>query len=151
MVKVETQEEFLMRTRLYKSERENLDARLNELKKQRNVLTKEIAKISKQIAALCKENKRLNKERSNGIAHMVAIRKDKAAHTWFTVGVQEGENLRSCGFKYYQTKKECQPELEWFRYTYPERRFKITLVIRDAVNDSERRNKNGRNKVSGTD
>ena len=141
MAKVETQEEFLLRTRLYKSERENLDARLNELKKQRNVLTKEIAKISKRIAVLCKENKRLNKERSNGIAHMAAIRKDKAAHTWFTVGVQEGENLRSCGFEYYQTKKECQPELEWFRYTYPERHFKITLVIRDAVNTSRKETK----------
>ena len=150
MAKVETQEDFLLRTRLYKTERENLEARLNELKKQRNILTKAIIKISKRIAALCEENKRLNKKRSNDIAHMVAIRKDKAAHTWFTVGVQEGENLRSCGFEYYQTKKECQPELEWFRYTYPERRFKITLVIRDAENNSERRNKDEKNKVSGT-
>ena len=31
MAKVETQEEFLLRTRLYKSERENLDARLSQL------------------------------------------------------------------------------------------------------------------------
>lgn len=137
MAKVETQEEFLLRTKLYKSNREILDARLNELKKQRNVLTKEIVKISKQIEVLCKENKRLNKEYSDGIAHKAAIRKDKAAHTWFAIGVQEGGNLRSCGFEYYQTKEECQPELEWFRYTYPERRFKIALVIRDAVNEKE--------------
>ena len=141
MAKIETQEEFLLRTKLYKSEREILDARVKELKKQRNVLTKEIAKISKQIAALCKENKRLNKERSDGIAHRAAIRKDKAAHTWFAVGVQEGENLRSCGFEYYQSKEECQPELEWFRYTYPERRFKIALVIRDDINEKEVSNK----------
>jgi len=72
-----------------------------------------------------------------GIAHRVAIRKDKAAHTWFAVGVQEGENLRTCGFEYYQTKEECLPELEWFRYTYPERRFKIALVIRDDINEKE--------------
>lgn len=137
MAKIETQEEFLLRTKLYKSEREILDARLSELKKQRNVLTKEMAKISKQIAALCKKNKQLNKEYSDGIAHRAAIRKDKAAHTWFAVGVQEGENLRSCGFEYYQTKEECQPELEWFRYTYPERRFKIALVIRDDINEKE--------------
>ncbi len=134
---IENDRDFLERNRTHKVKVEALQKRLKELYEMRKPLDKEIKKLQKEIIALNREKNRLNKERSEAIKRISSYSKDKAAHTWFAVGVQEGENLRSCGFEYYQTKEECQLELEWFRYTYPERRFKIALVIRDDINEKE--------------